>query len=175
MTFREIVAEDAAWYGCSALRALRFRTFRPVATLRLVQHTRGPVRLAARVLHHWACQRAGIDLWPTTQIAPGFRITHGWGAVVNPKAVIGRDVVMMHGVTLGQAGRLGAAPIIGDRVLLGAGCAVLGKVTVGDGATISAGAVVTEDVPPDTLVFAAGGLSTRPLLRPFGKQNPAPS
>lgn len=177
----ETLIEDAAWwYDGRSLRsvvlALRYRTFRPVFTLRLYQAARGRLpRLLLRIVHHAACQRAGIDLWPQTVAGPGLRILHGWGLVVNPRTRLGRDVVLMQGVTLGQRGRGGEAPVIGDRVLVGANAAVLGEVTIGDGATISAGCVVVTDVPPGTLVYTdAQQLVMRPLERPFSKDNPAP-
>ena len=94
----------------------------------------------------------GFELPPETLVGPGLRVFHGQGVVVHKQCVLGSDVVLRHGVTLGTAsidsdGESGPAPVIGDRVSFGAGSMVLGGVTVGDGAIIGAGAVVTRDIP----------------------------
>ena len=79
--------------------------------------------------------------------------------VVHKNAVIGRDCIIMQGVTIGSALRKEAsleqndvAPIIGDRVLIGAGATVLGDVRTGDESVIGAGAVVTKSVPANSTV-----------------------
>jgi putative colanic acid biosynthesis acetyltransferase WcaB len=89
----------------------------------------------------------GIELRPRTKVGPGLTIYHGVGLVVNDGAIIGRNVVLRHNVTIGQARPGGPSPRIGDRVVFGAGSMVLGGVTVGSGAQIGAGAIVTVDVP----------------------------
>lgn len=147
--------EDVAWYAPPTARsvAVHFaltRTFRPVATLRLCQQSSGWRRLAAKALHRWACNKAGMDLPNNLQAGPGLKFTHGWGVVLSPYAVLGRDVIVMHGATIGAVGE--RAPVIGDNVFIGAGAIVLGDIRIGDGATISAGSVVTKDVEPHEMV-----------------------
>lgn len=175
MNLRETLAEDAAWYGGGILRALPRKTFRVVMWLRLCQHAPWGMRHALSVILYVAAQNCGVELWPSTKVGPGLKLTHAFSTVINPKAVLGRDVVVMHGVTVGQSGREGRAPVIGDRVLLGPGCVILGDVRIGDGATISANCVVTQDVPPDTLVHGGDELVMKPHVRPFGKYDPAPA
>lgn len=99
----------------------------------------------------------GIDLPPETRVGPGLAIFHGTGLVVHPTTVIGSDVMLRHGITLGAAGDgrtgdEGTGPRIGDRVTIGAGAIVLGPITVGDDAVIGAGAVVVNDVPDGAVV-----------------------
>ncbi|MDB5821781.1 MAG: serine acetyltransferase [Herminiimonas sp.] len=141
------------------------RTFRPVATLRLchaVHSSTSFVRLflpVCRVLHRFACGRACIDLPWRTSIGAGFSIAHGWGLVVNQDAVIGRNVTLFHGVTLGRRDRLSAEnkrtvshPVIEDEVWIGPHALIIGGVRIGRGSRIAGGAYVTDDVPPYSIV-----------------------
>jgi serine acetyltransferase len=93
----------------------------------------------------------GFDLPPTTRVGPGLQVFHGQCVVVHPRCVLGSNVSLRHGCTLGTATHdphyEAAAPLIGNGVFLGAGCTVLGGIVVGEGAIIGAGAVVTRDVP----------------------------
>lgn len=93
----------------------------------------------------------GIELRPRTRIGPGIRLYHGQGLVVNDRTVIGSNVTLRHGVTIGSAVDGGACPTIGDGVEFGAGSMVLGGVNIGNGAKIGAGAVVVRDVPADAV------------------------
>jgi serine O-acetyltransferase len=90
-----------------------------------------------------------IDVHPAARIGKGILIDHGTGVVIGETAVVGDDVSMLHGVTLGGTGKeLGDRhPKIGEGVLLGAGAIVLGNVRVGKGSKVAAGSVVLEDVP----------------------------
>ena len=149
------------------------RTFRVVLTLRLCQAAPSrPLRIAAIVAHRVASGKAAVDLPWKTRIGPGFRLFHGWGAVVNTESVIGADVSLFHGVTLGQGDRIAADgsrttgyPVIEDEVWIGPHAVIVGGVTIGRGARIAAGAVVTRDVEPATLV--AGMPARRVKRRPL--------
>jgi len=90
-----------------------------------------------------------VDIHPATQIGRGVFIDHGTGIVIGETAVIGDDVSMLQGVTLGGTGaeRGDRHPKIGKGVLLGAGAKVLGNITVGDYAKIASGSVVLKPVP----------------------------
>lgn len=82
------------------------------------------------------------------------RLPHGLnGIVVSHNAVIGEKCTIFHQVTIGE-GR-GGAPVIGNNVLLGAGCKVIGGVYVGDNAKIAAGCVVMQDIPKNAVVLPA--------------------
>lgn len=90
-----------------------------------------------------------VDIHPATRIGRGVFIDHGTGIVIGETAVIGDDVSMLQGVTLGGTGaeRGDRHPKIGTGVLLGAGAKVLGNLTIGDYAKIASGSVVLRDVP----------------------------
>ena len=90
-----------------------------------------------------------VDIHPAARIGRGVFIDHGTGIVIGETAVIGDDVSMLHGVTLGGTGaeRGDRHPKIGRGVLLGAGATVLGNIEVGDYAKIASGSVVLKAVP----------------------------
>ncbi|MBW8881757.1 MAG: serine O-acetyltransferase [Asticcacaulis sp.] len=90
-----------------------------------------------------------IDIHPAARIGKGIFIDHGTGVVIGETAIVGDDVSMLHGVTLGGTGadRGDRHPKIGNGVLLGAGAKVLGNITVGDFAKIASGSVVLKPVP----------------------------
>ncbi|MFN3523095.1 MAG: serine O-acetyltransferase [Phenylobacterium sp.] len=91
-----------------------------------------------------------VDIHPATRIGSGVFVDHGTGIVVGETAVIGDDVSMLQGVTLGGTGaeRGDRHPKIGNGVLLGAGAKILGNITIGDHAKVASGSVVLKPVPP---------------------------
>ncbi len=105
----------------------------------------------------------GIEIHPGAKIGKRFFIDHGSGIVIGETTEIGDDVMMYHGVTLGGHGwwtdKKGQKrhPTIGNSVVLGVGCKILGPVDVGSNSKIGAGAIVIEDVPPDSTVVAELG------------------
>jgi serine O-acetyltransferase len=90
-----------------------------------------------------------VDIHPATRIGRGVFVDHGTGIVIGETAVIGDDVSMLQGVTLGGTGaeRGDRHPKIGKGVLLGAGAKVLGNIHIGDYAKVASGSVVLKDVP----------------------------
>lgn len=97
----------------------------------------------------------GIYIPPETRIGKGFVLYHGVGLVVHPASVIGDFCTLRHGVTIGSRDDTDATvPVIGDHVQIGAHAILIGRIAIGDGARIGAGAVVLRDVPPGAL--AAG-------------------
>jgi serine O-acetyltransferase len=91
-----------------------------------------------------------VDIHPATRIGRGVFVDHGTGIVIGETAVIGDDVSMLQGVTLGGTGaeRGDRHPKIGKGVLLGAGAKVLGNIEIGDYAKVASGSVVLKPVPP---------------------------
>lgn len=104
-----------------------------------------------RVCVEWVL---GIELPWKTQIGGGLRLFHGVGTVVNDETIIGNDVVLRHGVTLGHLRPGGGCPVIEDRVEFGAGAMVLGQVTIGHDSRIGPGVIVRSDILPYSVVTA---------------------
>jgi serine O-acetyltransferase len=113
---------------------------------------RKPFSLAYKLLKISVQVLTGIDLPCEAKVGRRLVIEHFGGIVVSGDTVIGDDVTLRHGVTLGlrRTGVQGA-PVIGNQVDIGAGAKILGPVHIGDGAVIGANAVVLCDVPPGAL------------------------
>ena len=94
----------------------------------------------------------GIEIHPKAKIGNRVFIDHGEGVVIGETAIIGDDVVIFPGSTLGGTGKDKGKrhPTIGNRVIIGCGAKVLGNITIGDNAKIGANAVVLKDVPANT-------------------------
>ncbi len=90
-----------------------------------------------------------VDIHPAAKLGRGLFFDHGTGIVIGETAVVGDDVSMLHGVTLGGTGadRGDRHPKIGKGVLLGAGAKVLGNIEIGDYAKVASGSVVLKPVP----------------------------
>jgi len=112
-------------------------------------------RCVAMVVRAWT----SVDIHPAASIGPGLFIDHALGVVIGETAVIGADVTIYQGVTLGgtslEAGK--RHPTVGSRVTIGTGAKILGPVTIGSGSRIGANAVVVRDVPPDSVVVGVPG------------------
>jgi len=110
---------------------------------------RGP----ARMLSQLARFLTGIEIHPGATIGRRFFIDHGMGVVIGETAQIGDDVMLYHGVTLGgRSLKQGKRhPTLGNRVTVGAGAKVLGPLHIGDDSAVGANAVVTQDVPSDSI------------------------
>lgn len=108
------------------------------------------LRIIARMWSNIARIATGIEIHPGATIGRRFVIDHGMGVVIGETAVIGDDVLMYHGVTLGaKTGSTGKRhPNIGNNVTIGANAIVIGDITIGDGSSIGAGTVLTKDLPP---------------------------
>lgn len=105
------------------------------------------------ILRHYS-YLFGIDIPRGSQIGKGFYIGHFSGIVVSPSAIIGDNCNISQGVTIGVSGRgdkRGAATI-GNGVYIGPGAKIVGKVTIGDNVAIGANAVVTKDIPSESVV-----------------------
>ena len=117
------------------------------------------LHLAARMISAAVRVITGVDIHPAATIGEGLFIDHAIGVVIGETAVIGTDVTMYHGATLG--GRTTSAgqrhPTVGNRVMIGAGAKVLGPVTIGDDSRIGANAVIVRDVPPGSVIVGVPG------------------
>ena len=119
--------------------------------------------IVARIISEIANSRTGIDIHPGATIGPSFFIDHGTGVVIGETTVIGARAKLYQHVTLGARSPLGLThvtprdryarhPILEDDVTIYAGATILGRVTIGRGATIGGNVWLLEDVPPDSVV-----------------------
>ncbi len=112
-----------------------------------------------RILLHHCRFKYGFDISPATSIGPGFYIGHFGGVVISPYAVLGSNINIAQGVTIGATSRgprMGA-PTLEDRVWVGAHAIIVGKVTIGREALIAPGAYVNFDVPAEAVVLGNPG------------------
>jgi serine O-acetyltransferase len=116
-------------------------------------------RLAARVVSHFGRAVTGIEIHPGAQIGEGFFIDHGMGVVIGETTIIGDNVHLFQGVTLGGTStrRAKRHPTLAKNVVVGAGAKVIGDVTIGENAKIGAGSVVVTNVPPHATVVGVPG------------------
>jgi serine O-acetyltransferase len=116
-----------------------------------------------RVLARWLSQVArlltGIEIHPGAQIGKRLFIDHGMGVVVGETTIIGDEVTIYQGVTLGGTGKEQGKrhPTIGNGVVIGAGSRVLGNIEIGNNSRIGAGSVVLRSVPDDSTVVGVPG------------------
>jgi serine O-acetyltransferase len=105
----------------------------------------------------------GIEIHPGAQIGKNLFIDHGMGVVIGETAVIGDNVTIYQGVTLGGTGKEKGKrhPTVGNSVVVGTGAQVLGNITIGDNSYIGANAVVVKDVPPNSTVVGVPGRITK--------------
>ena len=115
--------------------------------------------LLARWLSQVACFLTGIEIHPGAKIGRRLFIDHGLGVVIGETAIIGDDVTLYQGVTLGGTGKEHGKrhPTIEDEVVIGSGAKVLGNITVGRNCRIGAGSVVLRSVPENSTVVGVPG------------------
>ncbi len=113
----------------------------------------------ARALSQVARLITGIEIHPGAQIGRRFFIDHGMGVVIGETTIVGDDVTLYQGVTLGGTGKETGKrhPTIGNNVVVGAGARVLGNITVGENCRIGSGSVVLRDVPDNSTVVGVPG------------------
>lgn len=116
-------------------------------------------RFFSQVSRHFT----GIEIHPGARIGRRLFMDHGMGIVIGETAVVGDDVLLYQGVTLGGTGveKGKRHPTVGNNVVIGAGAKVLGNITVGDNSYIGANAVVIKDVPPNSTVVGVPGRITK--------------
>jgi len=118
-------------------------------------------------LARWISQRAvrktGIEIHPGAEIGENFFIDHGNGVIIGETAVVGNNVTLYQGVTLGGTGKEHGKrhPTIGDNVMISAGAKIIGSFKVGENSKVGAGSVVIEEVPPNCTVVGVPGRVVR--------------
>ena len=113
----------------------------------------------ARWVSQKAVRKTGIEIHPGAQIGKGFFIDHGNGVIIGETTIIGDNVTLYQGVTLGGTGKEQGKrhPTLGNNIMIGAGAKVLGNCIIGDNCKIGAGSVVLSDVPSGSTVVGVPG------------------
>lgn len=129
-------------------------------------------RLISEVVH----RTTGIDIHPGATIGQGIFIDHGTGVVIGGTAIVGDNVTIYQGVTLGGTSlqHVKRHPTLGNNVTVGSGAAILGDITIGDNSKIGANSVVVKDVPPNSTVVGIPGRVVLQDGKPLASSNPRP-
>ncbi|MEO1066302.1 MAG: serine O-acetyltransferase [Pseudomonadota bacterium] len=134
---------------------LYFKGFHTLQAHRLAHwlHSRGRKDFAL-LIQSAISEHFQVDINPAVSMGRGIFLDHATSVVIGETAVIGDNVSILQGVTLGGTGKAGGDrhPKIGNGVLIGAGAKVLGNIKIGDCSRVAAGSVVLKDVPPETTV-----------------------
>ena len=113
----------------------------------------------ARWISQRCARKTGIEIHPGAQIGKGLFIDHGNGVVIGETAILGDNVTLYQGVTLGGTGKETGKrhPTLEDNVMVSVGAKVLGSFTIGENSKIGAGSVVLKEVPPNSTVVGVPG------------------
>lgn len=116
-------------------------------------------RFLARALSQVARLVTGIEIHPGAEIGRRFFVDHGMGVVIGETTIIGDDVTLFQGVTLGGTGKETGKrhPTLRNNVVVGAGARVLGNIIIGENSRVGAGSVVLRDVPDNSTVVGVPG------------------
>lgn len=144
----------------SPLEVFLYPSFRVMLSYRKAhkQYLKGHYFRARRISQK-AARKTGIEIHPGAVIGKGFFIDHGSGVIIGETAIIGDNVTLYQGVTLGGTGKETGKrhPTLCDNVMVSAGAKVIGSFTVGENSKIGAGSVVLEEVPPNCTVVGVPG------------------
>lgn len=145
--------------GFFAVQAQRFAHY-------LWRHDRKPI---ARYIQHQVSVLCDVDIHPAAVIGAGLMVDHATGLVIGETAVVGANVSLLHGVTLGGSGNDTGKrhPTVGVGVMISAGAKVLGDIVIGEGSKVGAGSVVLESVPPGVTV---AGVPAKIVGKPSSSQ-----
>ena len=120
---------------------------------------RWDLRWLARWLSYWSRWLTGIEIHPGAKIGRRLFIDHGMGVVIGETSIVGDDVTLYQGVTLGGTGKEHGKrhPTLEDNVVIGSGAKILGNIIVGKNCRIGAGSVVLRNVPENSTVVGVPG------------------
>jgi serine O-acetyltransferase len=144
----------------SNLEVLLYPGFKAILSYRVAHRLyRRRFYFLARLISQRAVRRTGIEIHPGARIGKGLFIDHGSGVVIGETTVIGNNVTLYQGVTLGGTGKEKGKrhPTLKDNVMVSAGAKILGSFTVGENSRIGAGSVVLKEVPPNSTVVGIPG------------------
>ena len=144
----------------SPLEVLLYPSFRVMLSYRKAhkKYLKGQY-FRARKISQKAARKTGIEIHPGAVIGKGFFIDHGSGVIIGETTIIGDNVTLYQGVTLGGTGKESGKrhPTLCDNVMVSAGAKVIGSFTIGENSKIGAGSVVLEEVPPNCTVVGVPG------------------
>lgn len=142
------------------LEVLLYPSFRVMLSYRKAhkQYLKGHYFRARRISQK-AARKTGIEIHPGATIGKGFFIDHGSGVIIGETTIIGDNVTLYQGVTLGGTGKETGKrhPTLCDNVMVSAGAKIIGSFTIGENSKIGAGSVVLEEVPPNCTVVGVPG------------------
>ncbi len=144
----------------SPLEVLLYPSFRVMLSYRKAhkKYLKGQY-FRARKISQKAARKTGIEIHPGAVIGKGFFIDHGSGVIIGETTIIGDNVTLYQGVTLGGTGKESGKrhPTLCDNVMVSAGAKIIGSFTIGENSKIGAGSVVLEEVPPNCTVVGVPG------------------
>jgi serine O-acetyltransferase len=117
------------------------------------------MRLLARLNSQFARLFTGIEIHPGAELGQRLFIDHGTGTVIGETAIVGNDVTLYQGVTLGGTGKEKGKrhPTLGNNISIGSGAKLLGNITIGDNCRVGAGSVVLRNVPANSTIVGVPG------------------
>ena len=151
---KHIKSSDPASTGCISILLL-YPSIHALFLYRIANNLyRHNLKTIARIISGFARFITGIEIHPGATIGTGLFIDHGMGVVIGETTIIGNNVKIYHGVTLGgvTSERIKRHPTIGNNVMIGSNASILGNILIGDNAKIGASSVVLKDVAPNTTV-----------------------
>ena len=149
-TFKEVYGADSQRFAGGG-HALAF-----VKYLRLAQYTENKI---FKLYSRWRLMRLhekyGLEISWRVKIGKGFYIGHAYGITINDNAILGENINIHKGVTIGQENRgdRQGAPVIGNKVWIGVNATIVGKITIGNDVLIAPNSYVNCDVPDHSVVF----------------------
>ena len=148
----------------SNMEVLLYPSFKVILSYRVAHklYRRKHYFLARRISQR-ATRKTGIEIHPGARIGKGLFIDHGSGVIIGETTIIGDNVTLYQGVTLGGTGKEKGKrhPTLKDNVMVSAGAKILGSFTIGENSKIGAGSVVLEEVPPNCTVVGVPGRVVR--------------
>ena len=120
---------------------------------------RHEMRLLARLVSQFARLFTGVEIHPGAEIGRRLFIDHGMGTVIGETAIVGDDVTLYQGVTLGGTGKEKGKrhPTLGNNISIGSGAKLLGNITIGDNCRVGANSVVLRNVPANSTIVGVPG------------------
>lgn len=144
----------------SNMEVLLYPSFKVILSYRVAHKLyRKKHYFLARWISQRAARKTGIEIHPGARIGKGLFIDHGSGVIIGETTIIGDNVTLYQGVTLGGTGKEKGKrhPTLKDNVMVSAGAKILGSFTIGENSKIGAGSVVLEEVPPNCTVVGVPG------------------